>query len=198
MKRLPSLRAKVVGLAVSSLLSAAAFADTTFVTDQGHTEVMFGWNHAGVTRQHGEFTVATGTLTLADNIEDSSISVEIDATSVSSGFGPLDDHLKSEDFLEVAKYPTLTFESTSVKSTGEKTMDVTGDMTIHGVTLPVTFKAEMSINGEHPLGKSFDYYKGEWVGITATTEIDHVAFGVGGFSTGPIAITINSEMKAPE
>jgi len=115
--------------------------------------------------QHGEFTVATGTLTMADNIEDSSISVEIDATSVSSGFGPLDDHF---------------------------------DMTIHGVTLPVTFKAEMSINGEHPLGKSFDYYKGEWVGITATTEIDHVAFGVGGFSTGPIAITINSEMKAPE
>ncbi len=198
MKKTPSMQAKVLGLAVSSILSTAVFADTTFVTDQGHTEVMFGWSHAGVSRQHGEFTVASGTLTMADNIEESSIIVEIDATSVSSGFGPLDDHLKSEDFLDVAKYPTLTFESTSVKSTGEKTMDVTGDMTIHGVTLPVTFQAEMSINGEHPLGKSIDYYKGEWVGITATTEIDHVAFGVGGFSTGPIAITINSELKAPE
>ena len=196
MQKSPFTQARILAIAFSSLLSTAALADTTFVTDQGHTEVLFGWDHVGVTRQNGEFTVATGTLKLADNLEESSISVEIDASSVSSGFEALDTHLKSDDFLDVEKYPTLNFVSTSVKSTGDNTMDVTGDMTIHGVTLPVTFQAELTLRGDHPLGGSIDYYKGEWVGIIATTEIDHMAFGVGPFSTGPIAITINSEMKA--
>lgn len=190
--------AACVAFALSSLLPAAATADQTFVTDQGHTEVMFGWDHVGVTNQHGEFTKATGTLTMADSIEDSSITVEIDTSSVSSGFEALDKHLKSADFLDVEKFPAMTFQSTSVKSTGEKTMDVVGDLTIHGVTQPVTLQAEMTHKGEHPLGKNFEYYQGEWIGIRATTEIDHMAFGVGQFSTGPISITINSELKAKE
>ena len=186
----------VIAVAMAAALPIAVSADTTFVTDQGHTEVMFGWSHAGVTQQHGEFTKATGTLTLADSMEDSSISVEIDAASVSSGFEALDKHLKSADFLDVEKYPTLTFQSTEVKSTGDTTMDVTGDLTLHGVTKPVTLQATMTLKGEHPLGKNFEYYQGEWVGMRATTEIDHQAFGVGAFSTGPIKITINSELKA--
>lgn len=190
--------AACVAFALSSLLPAAATADQTFVTDQGHTEVMFGWDHVGVTNQHGEFTKATGTLTMADSIEDSSITVEIDTSSVSSGFEALDKHLKSADFLDVEKFPAMTFQSTSVKSTGEKTMDVVGDLTIHGVTQPVTLQAEMTHKGEHPLGKNIEYYQGEWIGIRATTEIDHMAFGVGQFSTGPISITINSELKAKE
>lgn len=188
--------AACVVFALSALAATAATADTTYVTDQGHTEVLFGWSHAGVTNQNAEFTKATGTLTLAENIEDSVVSVEIDANSLASGFEALDDHLKSADFLNVEKFPTLTFQSTSVKSTGETTMDVTGDLTIHGVTKPVTLQAEMTHKGEHPLGKNIEYYQGQWVGIKATTEIDHQAFGVGAFSTGPISITINSELKA--
>ncbi len=185
-----------VAAAIASMVSFSVSADTTFVTDQGHTEIMFGWSHVGVTNQNGEFTKATGTLEMADNIEDSTITVEIDTASVSSGFEALDDHLKSADFFDVEKYPTMTFVSTSVKSTGDTTLDVMGDLTIHGVTQPVTLQTELTHQGEHPLGKSFDYYKGEWVGIRATTEIDHQSFGVGGFSTGPITVTINSELKA--
>ncbi len=188
--------AGALAIAFSAALPISASADATYVTDQGHTEVMFGWSHAGVTDQNGEFTKATGTLTMADSIEDSSISVEIDAASLSSGFDALDEHLKSADFLDVEKYPTLTFQSTKVTSTGETTMDVTGDLTIHGVTKPVTLKATMTHKGEHPLGKAIEYYQGDWVGIKATTEIDHQEFGVGSFSTGPIKITINSELKA--
>lgn len=188
--------AACVVFAMSALATSAATADTTYATDQGHTEVLFGWSHAGVTDQNAEFTKATGTLTLAENIEDSVVSVEIDANSLASGFDALDDHLKSADFLNVEKFPTLTFQSTSVKSTGENTMDVTGDLTIHGVTKPVTLQAEMTHKGEHPLGKAIEYYQGQWVGIKATTQIDHQEFGVGSFSTGPISITINSELKA--
>jgi len=188
--------AGVLAVAMSAALPGAVLADTTYVTDQDHTEVMFGWSHAGVTEQNGEFTKATGTLTMADTLEESSISVEIDASSLSSGVDALDKHLKSADFLDVEKYPTLTFESTKVVTTGDNTMDVTGDLTIHGVTKPVTLQATMTLKGEHPLGKNFEYYQGEWVGMRATTEIDHQAFGVGAFSTGPIKITINSELKA--
>lgn len=177
--------------------STNALADTkTYVSDQGHTEILFGWSHAGVTRQNGEFTKAVATVQLEENLADSSVSVEIDASSLASGFDKLDEHLISSDFLDVAKYPTMTFNSTGIEMTGDTTMNVTGDLTIHGVTNPVTLEAEMTLNGEHPLGKNIDYYKGEWIAIQASTEIDHQAFEVGGFSTGPIAITINTEMKA--
>ncbi len=182
--------------AASTVFSAGAIADKTYVSDQGHTEVLFGWDHVGVTRQNAEFTKAVATVNMAEKLEESSVAVEIDVLSVSSGFGKLDDHLKTSDFLNAEKYPTISFKSTGIEMTGETTMKVTGDLTIHGVTQPVTLEAEMTLNGAHPLAGSFDYYKGDWVAFQASTEIDHTAFNVGSFNTGPIAITINTEMKA--
>ena len=187
-----------LSLAIASLvfLPGSTIAAQVYVTDQGHTEVLFGWDHSGVSRQHGEFTLATGTLQLADDIEKSSIDVKIDASSVSTGVGALDKHLKSKDFLEVETYPEITFKSTSIRQTGDITFDVTGDLTMHGVTKPVVLKAEMTHKGKHPVAAFIDYYKGSWIAFRATTEIDHLAFKVGSFSTGPIAIEINTEMKA--
>ena len=179
----------------ASVLAGGAAAETTYVTDQGHTEIRFGWSHAGVSRQHGEFTRATGTLGLAEDVESSSISVVIETDSVSTGFEPLDTHLKSADFLEVETYPEITFRSTSIEKTGENLYDVTGDLTIHGVTRPVTLKSRLTHHGEHPLGKSLEYYEGDWIAFEATTEIDHQSFDVGAFSTGPITIEISTEMK---
>lgn len=189
-------RLTMLTLMSAALYTTNATAETTFVTDQGHTEISFSWNHAGVSIQSGEFEKAVGTLNLADDMEKSSINVTIDAASISSGFSALDTHLKSEDFLEVDTYPEITFVSTSVSKTGETALNVDGDLTIHGVTKPVTLMAELTHQGEHPLGKSIDYYKGDWIAFKATTEIDHQAFDVGPFSTGPITITITTEMKA--
>lgn len=182
----------------TAIVAGTVFADTTFKTDQGHTEVMFSWSHAGVSMQNGEFEKAAGTLILADDIEKSTVEVVIDVNSLSSGFEALDKHLKSEDFLEVETYPEITFKSTAVAMTGDTSMDVSGDLTIHGVTKEVTLKADLTHQGPHPLGKAIDYYKGDWIAFRASTEIDHQAFGVGGFSTGPIAIEINTEMKATD
>jgi len=178
------------------IIPAVSAAQTTYVSDQGHTEIMFGWSHAGVSLQHAEFDKAVGTLSLADDIEKSAVNVVIDTASLSSGFEPLDKHLKSKDFLSVEAFPEITFQSTGVKMTGEKTMEVTGDLTIHGITKPVTLNAEMTHHGEHPLGSAIDYYKGDWIAFNATAEIDHQAFEVGAFSTGPISIEINTELKA--
>ncbi|WP_170764954.1 YceI family protein [Ruegeria lacuscaerulensis] len=173
-----------------------AFAQT-YKTDQGHTEVRFNWSHAGVSTQHGEFTKVEGVLNLnAEDVEASTLNVTIDASSLASGFGPLDDDLKSANFLEVETYPEITFVSTGIKRTGDTTADVTGDLTIHGVTKPVTLKTTITHQGEHPMGSILDYYQGDWVAFSATTEIDHMEFGVGPFSTGPITIMIDTEMKA--
>ena len=180
-------------------LAIPAMAAETYYTDQGHTEVRFGWSHAGVSMQTGEFTTASGKLVLdPENVEQSSISVTIDAASVSTGFEALDTHLKSADFLEVETYPEITFESTSVERTGDTTAKVTGDLTIHGVTKPVTLETTLTHRGEHPVAAVLEYYKGQWVAFSATAEIDHQAFDVGGFSTGPISISIVSEMKDRE
>jgi len=181
------------------LPSMSAFAAETYYTDQGHTEVLFSWNHAGVSIQSGEFTTANGKLSLdPDNVEQSTIDVTIDANSLSTGFGPLDMDLKSKKFLDVETFPQITFKSTKVTKTGDTTADVTGNLTIHGVTKPVTLKTTLTHRGDHPVAAVIDYYKGKWVAFSATTEIDHQAFGVGPFSTGPIVISIVTEMKDRE
>ncbi|MCP4315560.1 MAG: polyisoprenoid-binding protein [Hyphomicrobiales bacterium] len=194
----------IPGLAALSFVLALpaipAFAAETYYTDQGHTEVRLGWNHAGVSMQSAEFTTVKGELNLEpEDVEDSTLNVTIDTASISTGFGPLDDHLKSKDFLEVETYPQITFTSTGVKRTGDNTAEVTGDLTIHGVTKPVTLKTTLTHRGDHPLGAFIDYYKGKWIAFSAATEIDHVAFDVGNkFPTGPISISIITEMKDRE
>lgn len=200
---MPVLRRRSAVLAASLMAflvsTQTAVAVETYYTDQGHTEVRFGWSHAGVSMQSGEFTEASGKLVLdPENVENSSLEVTINPASVSTGFVPLDDHLKSADFLGVETFPEITFVSTSVERTGEDTANVTGDLTLHGVTMPVTFETELTHRGPHPIGAFLDYYRGDWVAFTASTEIDHQDFGVGSISTGPITITVVTEMKDRE
>ncbi|MEM7123593.1 MAG: YceI family protein [Pseudomonadota bacterium] len=190
-----------LGLAALSFVVAfpavSALAEQTYEADPGHTEVRFGWSHVGVSNQHGEFTTVDATVVLdPDDVEASSVSVTIDASSVSTGVTDLDDHLRSGDFLGVDTYPEITFESTKITQTSENTADVEGNLTIHGVTKPVTLTTTLTHLGAHPLGEFMDYYGGEWIAFSAVTEIDHMEFGVGEFSTGPISIWIDTEMKA--
>jgi len=188
-------RTAILSLALS--VPASAFAAEKFATDQGHTEIRVSWNHAGVSIQTAEFEKSSGILTLDEaNPENSNIDVEIDVTSISSGFEALDTHLKSSDFLNVEQNPTATFKSTSIKKTGEKTADITGDFTLNGVTKPITLNATLTHIGDHPVGKVLDYYKGKWIAFSAKTVIeDHQAYNIGGYSTGPLTIEIVTEMK---
>ena len=186
---------------VSTSAFGAAHVQAAFEyqSDQGHTEIMFGWNHAGVSMQHGEFTKADCTLILdMENIENSTINVIIDVASVSTGVAALDTHLKSASYFDVEKFPTATFESTGVRKTGDLTADVTGNLTIRGVSKTVTLKTTLMHNGSHPTGKYIDHYKGSWVGFSAETEIRHLEFGVGAYPSGTsdkIRVQISTEMK---
>ncbi|MEK0165644.1 YceI family protein [Phaeobacter sp. A36a-5a] len=186
-------------LAALAIMTGAAAA-ATYKTDPGHTEVRVGWNHAGVSMQHGEFTAVSGTLELDPaNPETASVTAAIATDSFFSGVEALDQHAKSPDFLDAGTYPEITFTSTGVKLTGEDTAEITGDLTLHGVTKPVVLEARLTHLGAHPVGQFFDYYKGDWVAFSASGTIDPTDFGVGSsIPLGQLTIEIDTELKAAE
>jgi len=187
--------------AAGALLASGTIANAADVykSDQGHTEIIFGWNHAGVSLQHGEFTTSEMILSLdPDSLANSTVTATIDINSISTGVEALDKHLKSADFFEAEKHPTATFTSKSITETGDNTADVVGDITVHGVTKEITLKAKLTHKGEHPVGKFLDYYAGNWIAFSATGTIKHLEFSIGSFPAGPtdeITIEINTEMK---
>ena len=187
----------IIASALMATLALPAFAETqTYKTDAGHTEVRFGWDHVGVTNQHGEFDSAEGTLSIdTKDLSSAKLDVTIDAASVSTGFEPLDKHVKSADFLKVDEHPSIRFVSTSVKPTSDTTADVEGEVTLRGVTVPATLKVELIHQGEHPTAKFIDYYKGQWLGFHAKAEIDTAPFGFA-IPVGVLSFDVSTEMRA--
>ena len=126
-----------------------------------------------ITNVKGHFTGVTGMLTLDEqDITKSHVEASIDAASINTREADRDTHLKSADFLDVEKFPKLTFTSTRVTSTGKGELQVEGDLTIHGVTRKVVFTVE----GPTPPGK--DPWGNTRIGLTATTKINRKDFGL--------------------
>ena len=123
----------------------------------------------------------------------------IKAASVDTGLEVFDNELKGESFLDVENHPEISFVSTSVTQTGDMTVEAVGDFTMKGVTKPVTFEITVHAIGEHPVGGFIEYYKGEWLGLTAKATIKRSEFGVDQFipvGSDEIEIVVNSEMRA--
>ncbi len=142
----------------------------TWAIDPVHTEVGFSVRHMVVSKVRGRFTGVTGTITTAENPLESSATAEIDLNSIETGNEQRDDHLRSADFFEVEKYPTMTYRSTGIRRSGDDYV-VDGDLTLKGVTKNVPLKLEL--NGFGP-----DAYGGTRAGFTATGEISREEFGV--------------------
>jgi len=144
----------------------------TWSVDPSHSSVGFVARHMAVAKVRGSFTSYTVDLHIAEDPTQSSLSVDIDATSFTTGDQGRDGHVKSGDFLDVETFPTITFASTSVapgKDDDEWT--VAGDLTIHGVTKPVELKVELSGVAADPWGNDRAIYE-------AATEIDREDFGL--------------------
>lgn len=187
-------------LAAAALLTAGAASAATYKPDPGHTEVMFFWDHAGVSEQSGEFLKVDASVTFdPEAIDATTISATIDAASISTGVGPLDEHLKKADFFEVDKFPEITFVSTGIRQTGPDTAEIVGDLTIKGITKPITLQAQVVHQGEHPLGAFIDYYKGDWIGVHADAVLVRSEWDLGMFApltSDKITLRISTEMKA--
>ncbi|MFQ7900148.1 hypothetical protein BSR09_07510 [Stutzerimonas degradans] len=138
----------------SALLAGQAMAADYVIDKQGqHAFVNFKISHLGYSWLWGTFKDFDGTFSFdAAKPEASKVSVTLKTASLDSNHAERDKHLRSEDFLNVAKHPTATFESTSVKSTGEGTADITGNLTLNGVTKPVVIAAKFLGEGDDPWG----------------------------------------------
>lgn len=146
---------------------------TTWNIDPVHTVAEFKVRHMMISNVKGHFTGVTGVLTLDEqDITKSHVEASIDAASINTREADRDTHLKSADFLDVEKFPTLTFTSTRVTRTGEGELQVEGDLTIHGVTRKVVF------NVEGPTAPGKDPWGNTRIGLTATTKINRKDFGL--------------------
>lgn len=160
---------------------------STWDIDPSHSGVHFSVRHLMISNIRGEFEKVTGSIALdLVDIARSQVRASIDASSIMTRDPQRDAHLKSQDFLDVARYPAIEFQSTRVARTGEETLDVGGDLTIHGVTRPVVLKVEL---GNTELTDPFGNVKRA---ATATTRINRKDFGLewnvaletGGFLVG--------------
>lgn len=143
----------------------------TWAIDPAHSSVEAIARHLMVAKVRGRFGSYEGEIVVGDTPEDSSVEVTIDAASIDTGETKRDEHLRSPDFLDVENHPTLTFRSTDVHRTGERTLEVAGDLTIRGATRPVTLDVEY-------LGVTRDPWGNTRAAFSATTEIDREEFGI--------------------
>ncbi|MCR4508289.1 YceI family protein [Pseudomonas sp. GLN_6] len=150
------LKKTLVALALGGALIGAgqAMAADYAIDKQGqHAFVNFKISHLGYSWLYGTFKDFDGSFSFdAAKPQDSKVNVTLNTTSVDTNHAERDKHLRSGDFLNVSKHPTATFASTSVKSTGEGTADITGDLTLNGVTKPVVIAAKFIGEGKDPWG----------------------------------------------
>lgn len=153
--------------------NAALATAGTYRVDSGHTQVLFTVNHMGFSEYTGQFTQPTGSLTLdPKNPAASSVSITFPIDKVSTTVAPLDAHLKTPDFFDAAKFPTGTFTSTRIVAHGTGAT-ITGNLTLKGVTRPVTLAATFVGAGPGMMGA-----KKTNVGFHATTTIKRSDFGI--------------------
>jgi polyisoprenoid-binding protein YceI len=143
----------------------------TYDIDPSHTELGFAVRHMAVSKVRGRLSKFSGTLVLAEDPADSKATVSIDATSVDTRDENRDAHLRTNDFFDVENHPTWTFSSTSIKPDGPSEFKVDGDLTIRGVTKPVTLDVSLE-------GVVKDPYGNHRVGFSASTSINREDFGV--------------------
>lgn len=140
MKRMTLFAAAAFCLLLSA--TGARAQTSTWTIDKQHAEANFVIRHGGVSNVRGSFGNITGTIVLDEkDITKSSVTATIDTTTVDTGVAPRDNDLKSERFFDIAKYPTMAFKSTSITRSGDK-LQMTGDLTLHGVTKSVTLDLE--------------------------------------------------------
>ena len=145
---------------------------TTWTIDPAHTEVGFSVKHLMISTVRGRFADARGTIKLdGDDLTRASIDAEIATASIDTRQEQRDAHLRSADFFEVEKYPTITFRSTSVERVKNDRYRITGDLTIRDVTREVVLEGTDEGRGRDPWG-------GDRLGFSATTTIDRRDFGL--------------------
>ncbi len=164
---------KLVAMTIAVAFSSAAFAAAeTYVIDTNHTKPRFEYSHFGYSTQESKFDTTSGTITIDRAAKTGSVDVVIDAKSVNTGYPLFNGHIQGEDFFDTAKYPTITYKSSKMNFDGEKLVSVEGNLTIKGVTKPVTLTVTSMMCMPHPMAKK------DACGANATAKVKRSDFNM--------------------
>ncbi|GAB3729817.1 hypothetical protein GCM10028862_08570 [Luteimonas pelagia] len=190
------LKRTLLAVALAATSAAAFAAPVTFELDPAHTNVVASWTHLGFSNPVMHFGEADGTLVYdADDVAASSVTVTLPVAAIDGHFDAFNEHLRSAELFDAAKYPEITFRSTGVRPTGEDRLAITGDLTIKGITREVVLDATLNGRGEHPMAKR------EAIGFDATTTVKRSDFGLGyavPAVSDEVTLRITTEALVPE
>ena len=176
------MKSFLTATAIATLLAAPVFAADAYDLDPGHSQIVFTYDHAGFSTTYGMFSGFTGEVMFdAENPAASSVSVTFPAESMITGFDPRTQHfLNSGDFFNVGDFPDVTFVSTSIEVTGDDTANITGDLTLNGVTQSIVLDTTLNaITDEYPLPPN-QGKKG--MGLDASVTLNRSDFNLGLFA----------------
>ncbi|MEO5620154.1 MAG: YceI family protein [Cypionkella sp.] len=184
---------KAAALAASAFAASPVLAADTFTIDPNHVWVTFSVNHAGWSQAQGIFHTVSGSITFdKDDVTKSAVTATIDATSLDTNFDQRNKDLSSPDFLNTAEFSTITFTSTAVEKTGDKTGKVTGTLDMIGASVPVTLDVTFNNEGPDPFDPTITK-----IGFSATGVVKPADFSMGkvaDYGLGPdVVVTINAE-----
>lgn len=188
------LTAAVLSLALAA--GAAIAAPLTYKIDANHTDVVASWSHFGFSNPIAHFGQVDGVITYDPaKVADSKVEVTIPLAGLNSHVPDFDAHLRSDDFFDAEKFPTITFKSTSVKAAGKGKLAVTGDLTIKGITKPATLNVTINKVGVQPIAKR------EAAGFSATATIKRTDFDLGKYVpnvSDEVKLSITTEAIVPK
>lgn len=165
--------------AIAFLLAAslpfAAHANESYSVDPAHTYAHFTINHLGFSTMHGRFNKSSGKVTLDRTAKSGTVEIAIESGSVDTGFAKRDEHLKSPDFFNAAEFPSITYKASKINFKGDAPASVEGELTMLGVTRPVTLTVTEFKCGANPMSKK------EECGAGAVAQIKRSEFGMKAF-----------------
>ena len=168
---------KAIALTLASLLSSAAYAaPETYVIEPSHTMPRFEYSHFGYSVQLSRFDTTSGKITIDRAAKKGTVDVVIDAKSVNTGSTVFNGHIQAADFLDTEMFPTLTYKSSKLKFEGDKLVAVEGDLTIKGISKPVTLTVNSFLCMPHPMMKK------DACGATATAKVKRFDFNMGKYA----------------
>ncbi len=183
--------------ALLAFAAAPAFAaPVTYKIDPTHTIVLAQWNHFGFSNPSASFGNVEGTLVYdAADVARSSVEVTLPLSGLEGFSAKFNEHLRSADFFDAAKFPKATFKSTKVEAAGEGKLKVTGDLTVKDITRPVVLDVTLNKAADHPMTKA------PTIGFDATTTLSRTEFGVGNYApavSDEVELRITTEASVPK
>lgn len=190
------MKSTLLAAALATVATASFAAPEAYTLDPSHSQILFNYNHLGYSTTYGLFSGFEGDIQFdQENPENSSVSVSMPLSSMFTGWEARFDHFMSPDFFGATEGEVVTFTSTGIELTGEKTAKITGDFTLNGVTKSVVLDAVLNQSGMHPMANA------PWAGFDATTTLIRSEYNLGMFApyvSDEVQVKISVEAQKAE